>query len=64
MKYLMILNINDIDKCITIYKVFKVDKDKSSPLADNFFVFIIFAANSNPVSLRTHLLTIEKAPLK
>ena len=61
MKYIMILNINDIDKCITIYKVFK---DKSSPLADNFFVLIIFAANSNPVSLRTHLLTIEKAPLK
>ena len=35
-----------------------------SPLADNFFVFIIFAANSRPVDFWTHLRTIEKAPLK
>ena len=34
------------------------------PLADNFFVLIIFAANSNPVCLCTHLLTTENAPLK
>jgi len=36
----------------------------SLPLAVNFFVFIIFAANSNPVDFWTHLLTIENAPLK
>ena len=35
-----------------------------SPLEDNFFVFIIFAANSKPVVFWTHLRTIEKAPLK
>ena len=35
-----------------------------SPLADNFLVFIILAANSRPVDFWTHLRTIEKAPLK
>lgn len=33
------------------------------PLADNFLVLMILAANSNPVDFCTHLLTIEKAPL-
>ena len=35
-----------------------------SPRADNFLVFIILAANSNPVDFWTHLRTIENAPLK
>ena len=36
----------------------------SLPLADNFFVFMIFEANSRPVAFWTHLLTTENAPLK
>ena len=34
------------------------------PLADNFLVLMIFAANSNPVFFCTHRRTTEKAPLK
>lgn len=34
-----------------------------SPLEVNFFVLIIFAANSKPVDFWTHRLTIENAPL-
>lgn len=34
------------------------------PLADNFFVLIILAANSSPVDFWTHRLTTEKAPLQ
>jgi len=37
---------------------------KALPLAVNFFVLIIFAANSKPVDFWTHLFTIENAPLK
>ena len=37
---------------------------ESLPLADNFLVLIILAANSNPVDFCTHLRTIENAPLK
>ena len=37
---------------------------KMLPLADNFFVLIIFAANSSPVDFWTHLRTTEKAPLQ
>lgn len=37
---------------------------KTVPLADNFLVLIILAANSNPVDFCTHLRTIENAPLK
>lgn len=35
----------------------------SLPRDVNFLVFIIFAANSNPVDFCTHRLTMEKAPL-
>lgn len=38
--------------------------NRYSPLADSFFVLIIFAANSNPEDFCTHLLTIENAPLQ
>lgn len=34
------------------------------PLADNFLVLMILAANSKPVFFCTHLRTTEKAPLK
>jgi hypothetical protein len=34
------------------------------PLADNFLVLMILAANSDPVDFCTHLRTTEKAPLK
>lgn len=35
-----------------------------SPLADNFFVLIILAANSSPVCFWIHFRTTEKAPLQ
>ena len=35
-----------------------------SPRDVNFFVFIIFAANSSPVDFWTHRFTIENAPLR
>ena len=34
------------------------------PRADNFFVLIIFEANSRPVAFCTQRLTTENAPLK
>lgn len=48
---------------VTYFMTWKREHN-NSPLADNFFVFIIFAANSKPVDFCTHLLTTEKAPLK
>jgi len=36
----------------------------NQPLADNFFVLMIFAANSNPVLFWIHRRTMEKAPLQ
>jgi len=35
----------------------------NQPLADNFFVLIIFAANSKPLLFWIHRRTMEKAPL-
>ena len=37
---------------------------KKIPLADSFFVLMIFEANSRPVAFWTHLLTTENAPLQ
>ena len=43
---------------------FNAVANKFLPLADNFLVFIILAANSSPVAFCTHLRTMENAPLK
>ena len=58
------LGIENLNQRFNVRIAFTKKKSIKLPLADNFLVLNIFAANSIRFSLWTHLFTILKAPLE